>query len=236
MSIGAIVMAAGQGKRMKSRLPKVLHPIAGRPLVSWVLDALSGARISHTVVVLGHGADEVRPVLPQKSAVAIQREQLGTGHATQVGLRHLDRSCDTVIVLSGDTPLISRELIRAVVAGHRRSKAAATLVSAVVDEPGAYGRVVRDPTGVRVVEARDASRSERAIAEINAGLYVFDRQQLERALRRVGRDNAQGEAYLPDALAHITGPVRVHLSDDPRVVLGVNSRTELAEPTACAPS
>jgi bifunctional UDP-N-acetylglucosamine pyrophosphorylase/glucosamine-1-phosphate N-acetyltransferase len=229
MSIGAIVMAAGQGTRMKSRLPKVLHPIAGRPLVSWVLGALSGARIGHTVVVLGHGAGEVRPVLPPGCVVAIQREQLGTGHATQVGLRHLDRSCDTVIVLSGDTPLISRELVRAVIAGHRRATAAATLVSAVVDEPGAYGRVVRDPAGVRVVEARDADRAERAIKEINAGLYVFDRRQLERALRKVGRDNAQGEAYLPDALAHISGPVRIHRSDDPRVVLGVNSRAELAE-------
>ncbi len=228
MKIGAVVMAAGQGTRMKSRLPKVLHPIAGRPLISWVLDALSGARIDDTVAVLGHGAEDVRPVLPASCVVAIQREQRGTGHAVQVGLRRLDRSCDTVLVLSGDTPLISRDLVRRLIRSHRSSGAAATLVSAVVDDPAAYGRVVRDSTGVTVVEARDATGEQRAITEINAGLYIFDRKELERALRKVGRDNAQGEVYLPDALAHLTGRVRVHCSDDSRVVLGVNSPAELA--------
>ncbi len=213
---------------MKSRLPKVLHPVAGRPLISWVLDALSGARIDHTVAVLGHGAEDVRSVLPASCVVAIQRDQLGTGHAVQVGLRRLDRSCDTVLVLSGDTPLISRDLVRRLIRSHRRSGAAATLVSAIVDDPAAYGRVVRDSTGVTVVEARDATRDQRAINEINAGLYIFDRKQLERALRKVGRDNSQGEVYLPDALVHLTGLVRVHRSDDARVVLGVNSPAELA--------
>ena len=229
MSVGAVVMAAGQGTRMKSRVPKVLHRIAGRPLVGWVLDALAGAKVVHTVVVVGHGADEVRSVLPAGCGVALQREQHGTGHAVQIGLRKLDPACDTVVVLSGDTPLLSRELVRALIRAHRRGGRAATLVSAVLDDPGGYGRVVRDGGSVRVVEARDASPAELAIGEINAGLYVFDRRELERALRKVGRDNAQGEMYLPDVLPLLAGPIGVLVSPDPHVVLGVNSRAELAE-------
>ncbi len=228
MSIGAVVMAAGQGTRMKSALPKVLHEIAGRPLVGWVLDALSGVRVEHTVVVVGHGAPAVRRALPDGCAVAVQREQHGTGHAAQVGLRALDRSCDTVIVLSGDTPLLQRDLLRTLVRSHRRSGRVATVVSAVLDDGARYGRVIRDESGVRIVEAKDAGPVELAVREINAGLYVFDRVALERALRRVGRDNAQGEVYLPDALPHLDGSVGVLVSSDPDVVLGVNSHVELA--------
>lgn len=228
MSIGAVVMAAGQGTRMKSALPKVLHEIAGRTLVGWVLDALAGVKVDHTVVVVGHGADAVRRVLPTDCAVAVQREQHGTGHATQVGLRALDKSCDTVIVLSGDTPLLERDLLRNLIRAHKRGNRAATLVSAVLDDAARYGRVIRDGSGVRVVEARDATAAERAVKEINAGLYVFDRAKLERALRRVGRDNAQGEVYLPDVLPLLGGPIGVLISPDPDVVLGVNSRAELA--------
>jgi bifunctional UDP-N-acetylglucosamine pyrophosphorylase/glucosamine-1-phosphate N-acetyltransferase len=228
MTIGAVVMAAGQGTRMKSARPKVLHEIAGRPLVGWVLDALGGTRVAHTVVVVGHGAREVRDALPDGCATALQREQNGTGHATAIGVRALDASCDTVIVLSGDTPLLSRDLIRALVRSHVRGRRAATLVSTFMDEPGAYGRVIRDGDAVRIVEARDATAAERAIREINAGLYVFDRAELVRALRRVGRDNAQGEAYLPDVLPLLNGPVGVVVAPDPRVVQGVNSRSELA--------
>jgi bifunctional UDP-N-acetylglucosamine pyrophosphorylase/glucosamine-1-phosphate N-acetyltransferase len=229
MSIGAVVMAAGQGRRMKSSVPKVLHPIAGRPLVGWVLDALTGAKVDHMVVVVGHGADQVRAVLPDRCGVALQRAQHGTGHAVQIGLRKLDPACDTVIVLSGDTPLLSRELVRSLIRAHRRGDRAATIVSTMLDDPARYGRVVRDGGTVRVVEARDASSQELAIREINAGLYVFDRRQLERALRRVGRDNAQGEMYLPDVLPLLAGPIGVLVSPDPHVVLGVNSRVELAE-------
>jgi bifunctional UDP-N-acetylglucosamine pyrophosphorylase/glucosamine-1-phosphate N-acetyltransferase len=231
MSIGAVVMAAGQGTRMRSDLPKVLHPISGRPLVGWVLDALAGTRVHRTVVVVGHGSELVRESLPPGCTTALQREQHGTGHAVQVGLRALDKSCDTVIVLSGDTPLLTRELVRSLVRAHRRGRRAATLVSAVLDDAGRYGRVVREDGAVRIVEARDASAAQLAIREINAGLYVFDRVQLERALRKVGRDNAQGEVYLPDVLPLLTGPVGVLISPDPNVVLGVNSRAELA---ACA--
>lgn len=228
MGVGAVVMAAGTGTRMRSSLPKVLHTIAGRPLVGWVLDALGGVRVSHTVVVVGHGAEDVAAALPAKAGTALQREQHGTGHATQVGLRALDASCDTVIVLSGDTPLLSRDLIRDLVRRHRRSRAEATLVSTVLDDPGAYGRVIREGDSVRIVEARDASPAELEVAEINAGLYVFDRAALTKALRRVKRDNAQGEAYLPDVLPHMAS-VGVVVADDPNVILGVNSRVELAE-------
>lgn len=228
MSIGAVVMAAGQGTRMKSALPKVVHEIAGRPLVGWVLDALAGVTVRHTVVVVGHGAEQVRGILPARCGVALQRQQNGTGHAVQVGLRALDPSCETVLVLSGDTPLLSRELIRGLVRSHQRARRAATLVTAVLDDPAGYGRVVRGEDGIRVVEARDATPQELALHEINAGLYVFDRRQLERALRRVGKANVQGEAYLPDVLSLLTGPIGVVVSPDPQVILGVNSRAELA--------
>lgn len=229
MSIGAVVMAAGQGTRMKSAVPKVLHEIAGRTLVGWVLDALSGVKVDHTVIVVGHGAESVRRALPAGCKVALQREQHGTGHATQVGLRALDRSCDTVIVLSGDTPLLERDLLTSLVRSHRRAGRDATLVSAVLEDGARYGRVIREGAGIRIVEARDASAVELAVREINAGLYVFDRVALERALRRVGRDNAQGEVYLPDVLPLLDGPVGVLVSADPDVVLGVNSRADLAE-------
>jgi bifunctional UDP-N-acetylglucosamine pyrophosphorylase/glucosamine-1-phosphate N-acetyltransferase len=229
MSIGAVVMAAGQGTRMKSAIPKVLHEIAGRPLVGWVLDALAGVKVAHTVVVIGHGAEQVRNVLPKGCGIALQRQQHGTGHAVQVGLRALDPTCETVLVLSGDTPLLSRELIRSLVRSHQRARRAATIVTAVLDDPAGYGRVIRDGAGVRVVEARDAAADELAVREINAGLYMFDRRQLERALRRVGRGNAQGEVYLPDVLGKLSGPIGVIVSPDPQVILGVNSRAELAE-------
>ncbi len=229
MRIGAVVMAAGQGTRMKSSLPKVLHQIAGRPLVGWVLDALEGVRVVETVVVVGHGAAAVRAALPAGCKVALQREQHGTGHATQVGLRALDRACDTVIVLSGDTPLLERDLLHDLVRSHRRAKRAATLVSAVLDDGARYGRVIREGAAMRIVESRDASDAELEVREINAGLYVFDRVRLERALRRVGRDNAQGEVYLPDVLGLLDGPVGAFVSPDPDIVLGVNSRADLAE-------
>lgn len=222
-------MAAGKGTRMRSKTPKVLHPIAGRPLVGWVLDALAGSRVRHTVVVVGHGAKEVAAALPTGATTAVQRQQNGTGHAAQVGLRALDPDCDTVVVLSGDTPLLGRDLIRDVLRVHRRSGRGATVVSTVLPDAGSYGRVIRGEGRVRVVEARDATPEELEVTEINAGLYVFDRAEITRALRKVKRDNAQGEAYLPDALAHISGGVGVYRSDDPNVVLGVNSRVELAE-------
>lgn len=230
MSIGAVVLAAGQGTRMRSALPKVVHTLAGRPMVQWVLDALAGAGVEHTVVVVGYGAQTVRDALPAGVEVAVQEEQLGTGHATQVGLAQLDPACDTVIVACGDTPLLPVELVGRLVAEHASEPRSATMLTAVVADAASYGRVVRAADGrvARVVEARDADAGELAIGEYNAGLYVFDRAALAGVLERLDASNAQGEVYLTDALERLEGPVAALVADDPQAAAGVNDRVDLA--------
>ena len=230
MSIGAVVLAAGQGTRMRSALPKVVHPLAGRPMVQWVLDALAGAGVEHTVVVVGHGAQTVRDALPAGVEVAMQEQQLGTGHATQIGLAQLDPGCDTVIVACGDTPLLPAELVGRMVAEHASEPRSATMLTAVVADAASYGRVVRAADGrvARVVEARDAGPDELAIGEYNAGLYVFDRAALAGVLERLDSSNAQGEVYLTDALERLEGPVAALVADDPQAAAGVNDRVDLA--------
>jgi bifunctional UDP-N-acetylglucosamine pyrophosphorylase / glucosamine-1-phosphate N-acetyltransferase len=231
MTLGAVVLAAGQGTRMRSSLPKVLHPLAGRPMLGWVLAALDGAAPAHTVVVIGHGAERVREALPPGTVAAVQEQQHGTGHATAVGLEALDPSCDHVMVLCGDTPLLRADLLADLARVHDAEGRAATMVTALLDDAGAYGRVIRGADGALagVVEARDATPAQLAIREINAGIFAFARGPLEEALRRVGRDNAQGEAYLPDVLGLIEGGIGTVTSDDPAVVAGINTRVELAE-------
>ncbi len=230
MSIGAVVLAAGQGTRMRSALPKVAHGLAGRPMVQWVLDALGQAGVEHTVVVVGHGAEVVRETLPPEVVVTVQEEQLGTGHAAQVGLAALDPGCDTVVVACGDTPLLPSALVARLVAEHVSEPRAATMLSAVVPDAGSYGRVVRGADGrvARVVEARDASPEELAIGEYNAGLYAFDRTALAEVLERLDSSNAQGEIYLTDALERLEGPVAALVADDPEAAAGVNDRVDLA--------
>ena len=230
MILGAVVLAAGKGTRMNSALPKVLHPLAGRPMIGWVLESLSGVEIAHTVVVIGHGADAVAVALPDGVTTQVQDQQLGTGHATAVGLAGLPESCDTVLVLCGDTPLVSGDLISGLVAVHQSSGHAATMVTTVMPEAGCYGRVIRDASGAvtAVVEAGDASAVEREVREINAGIFMFDRAVLSAALARVGSSNAQGEVYLPDVLPLMGASIGTVITDDPDVVLGVNTLVDLA--------
>lgn len=230
MSIGAVVLAAGQGTRMRSALPKVVHPLAGRPMVNWVLSALAGGGAERTVVVVGHGAEAVRDVLPEGVAAVVQEEQRGTGDAAAVGLAGLPDDCETVVVACGDTPLLPASLVARLVSEHASEPRAATVLTAVVDDAGSYGRVVRDGDGriARVVEAGDASAEELAIGEYNAGLYAFDRAALARALAGLGTANAQGELYLTDALAALEGPVVPLVSDDPLLAAGVNDRVDLS--------
>jgi bifunctional UDP-N-acetylglucosamine pyrophosphorylase / glucosamine-1-phosphate N-acetyltransferase len=231
MNVGAIVLAAGEGTRMRSATPKVLHAVAGRSLVGWVLDALKGAEATHTVVVVGSGADAVQAALPEGVAVAVQAERRGTGDAARVGLEALDPSCDTVLVACGDTPLLTGELLARLVAQHASGGLPATLTTAVLDDAGAYGRIVRDDAGLvsRIVEARDASSDELAIGEFNAGLYVFQRAVLEKGLAGLSTHNAQGELYLTDVIADIDGGVGAVVASDAREVFGVNTRIDLAE-------
>lgn len=230
MILGAVVLAAGQGTRMKSARPKVLHPLAGRPMIGWVLASLAGIEVAHTVVVVGHGADAVAAALPEDVATCVQEQQRGTGHATGVGLVALPDACDTVLVLCGDTPLLAPALFVDLVAQHAQAAPAATMVTTMLPDAGVYGRVVRDDAGavVRVVEARDASVADAEIREINAGIFLFDRAALTAALGRVGSSNAQGEIYLPDVLPLLGGDVQTLVTDDAEAVLGVNTRVDLA--------
>lgn len=214
---------------MKSRLPKVLHPLAGRPMILWALDALGGMPAASVVVVLGPEADEVRDILPSEVRIGVQEVRDGTGGATRVGIAALDPGVRTVVVMCGDTPLVDPALVDALVADHQRTGRAATMVTAVLGDGGSYGRVIRDHRGVRVVEARDADHDQLAVREINAGLFAFDRGALADALEGVGTHNAQGEAYLPDVLPIISGEVGAMLAPDASVVHGVNTRADLAE-------
>jgi bifunctional UDP-N-acetylglucosamine pyrophosphorylase/glucosamine-1-phosphate N-acetyltransferase len=234
MSVRVIVLAAGQGTRMKSDLPKVLYDVAGRPLVSWVLDAVGGLAPDEIVVVIGHGADLVRDVLPDGTTVVVQEEQLGTGHAVMVALDAMgDASDDTIVVVPGDTPLIRADSLQAMLAAHRG--ASATLLTAHMDDPTGYGRVVRDGDRVvAVVEERDADEEQRAITEVAVSTYAFGGRELAEALALIDRANAQGEYYLTDVVAVLAGRggVGAVAAADGRDVRGVNSHDQLAATAA----
>lgn len=234
-----VVLAAGKGTRMKSAVPKVLHRAAGLPLVEHVLRTASGVNPASVVLILGHQADLVREALGKRLGLtfALQQPQLGTGHALLQAEPALSGARGTAVLLSGDVPLLKPGTLRALVARHEGAQAAATVVTAVLDAPDGYGRIVRGEDGRigAIVEHKDASAEERAIREINSGIYAFDLAPLFDALREIGSANAQGEYYLPDL-------VRIYRSrglvvetmplDDPREILGVNSRKELAEVAA----
>src|SRR5688500_5221760 len=226
-----VVLAAGQGKRMFSDLPKVLHALAGRPLLAHVLDAARELRPERLCVVVGHGADRVRAALAGPNvAFATQERQLGTGHAVMQALPALAPG-GTVLVLYGDVPLSSAATLRPLVDAALGGSAA--LLTQVVEEPGGYGRIVRDARGsvARIVEDKDATDAERAIGEINTGIMAMPRARLESWLARLGNANAQGEYYLTDVIAAAVADgvdIEVRHPSAPHECLGVNSKTELA--------
>jgi bifunctional UDP-N-acetylglucosamine pyrophosphorylase/glucosamine-1-phosphate N-acetyltransferase len=233
--IHVVVLAAGKGTRMKSGIPKVLHPAAGLPLIQHVLRAAEPLAPASTVIVVGHHADQVRASLGIRLGLsfALQEPQLGTGHALLQAEPHLKDATGTVILLSGDVPLLRAGTLQKLVAHHQRSRAAATVLTAVVDAPDGYGRIVRDGKGIAaIVEHKDASPEQRRIREINSGIYAFDREPLFAALREIGSANAQGEYYLPDLVTIYRSRglvVETVVLDDWREILGVNSRKELAD-------
>lgn len=235
--LAIIVLAAGRGTRMKSRLPKVLHPISGRPLVGHVLTTASRLGAQHIEVVVRHERDQVVDVLnAQYPEVMIvdQDEVPGTGRAVEVALDAIPDFDGDVLILSGDCPLADAATLTSFVQEHRTTGAAATLMTAVVDDPTGYGRVIRDAGGDvdRIVEQKDASEAETAITEINAGMYVFRAQALRDNLPDVGVANAQGEKYLTDvpALLRRAGDrVAASVVSDVTVTYGVNDRVQLAQ-------
>ncbi|MEE9179119.1 MAG: bifunctional UDP-N-acetylglucosamine diphosphorylase/glucosamine-1-phosphate N-acetyltransferase GlmU, partial [Acidimicrobiia bacterium] len=221
------------GKRMMSNLPKVAYPLAGRALISWVLEAVRPLEPASTVVVIGHGADRVRSVLADDVVVAVQEEQLGTGHATQVGLEAIPSidPGDTIVVLYGDMPLLTHDLIADL--ADLSSGADARMVTTDLDDPSGYGRVVRDVAGqvVGIVEDRDCTAEQRLITEINAGVYAFRAGHLEGSLQEVSNDNAQGEYYLTDVAGILVGKGdRLEaVMASAQEVMGINSQDQLAE-------
>jgi bifunctional UDP-N-acetylglucosamine pyrophosphorylase / glucosamine-1-phosphate N-acetyltransferase len=230
-----VVLAAGEGTRMRSAAPKVMHGFAGRTLLGHVLAACAPLDADVTAVVIGHGRDRVAEHLAALAPAAVpvvQADQRGTGHAVRVALEAMPETAGTVLVLPGDTPLLRAETLRSLVQAHEDSGAAATLLTSVVPDPTGYGRVVRAPAGevLRVVEHADADDEERRIAEVATSVYAFADAPLRRALERLSTDNAQGEEYLPDVIAaFVAAGQPVHAVVAPaEETAGVNDRVQLA--------
>ena len=233
-----VVLAAGRGTRMKSSRPKVLHEAAGLPLIEHVLRAADSIAPSTVVVIVGHGAPEVESGLRKRPGLrfAVQEPQLGTGHALLQAEPALKSRTGTVVMLSGDVPLLRADTLREFLRHHKATRASATVLTALVEDPSGYGRILR--TGEKIssiVEHRDATAPERDIREINSGIYAFDLAPLFDSLKQIGSQNAQGEYYLPDLVRIYHGrgmAVETVRVGDPREISGVNSRKELAEVTA----
>jgi bifunctional UDP-N-acetylglucosamine pyrophosphorylase/glucosamine-1-phosphate N-acetyltransferase len=229
-----LVLAAGKGTRMKSAIAKVLHPAAGRPLIDYVLDVAASLDPTSVTVVVGHQGEAVeRRVAGRPGVRSVRQEpQLGTAHAVLQAERALAGQAGTVVLLSGDVPLLSARTVRTLLDTHVSKRAAATVLTARLEDPFGYGRIVREDGEIaRIVEERDASPSERAIDEINTGVYAFDVEALFSALRQVASTNAQGEYYLTDlvGLFRAAGrPVGTVPVPEAREILGVNSRADLA--------
>ncbi|KTR87183.1 bifunctional UDP-N-acetylglucosamine diphosphorylase/glucosamine-1-phosphate N-acetyltransferase GlmU [Leucobacter chromiiresistens] len=236
--LAVVILAAGQGTRMKSALPKVLHRIGGRSLIAHVLDAAAGLDPAQVVAVVRHERDRVSAAILEHApdtVIVDQDEVPGTGRAVELALAALPDDFDgSVVVLSGDAPLIDTATLEGLVKGHLGGGRAMTLLSAVFDNPTGLGRILRDDSGavLGIVEEKDADDEQRRITEINGGIYVFSRRALQTALASIDTNNAQGEKYLTDAAARILvtgGDVEAVATDDPWTIAGVNDRAQLAE-------
>jgi bifunctional UDP-N-acetylglucosamine pyrophosphorylase/glucosamine-1-phosphate N-acetyltransferase len=235
-NLDVIILAAGQGTRMKSKTMKVLHRAAGRQIIEYVLDLAAEVCDTVPVVVVGHQREDVQKAIGGRGRFAVQEEQKGTGHAVLMAAEVLEREGSRgrrVLILSGDVPLTRPATLKQLVDQHEAEKNALTLLTMKLDDPAMYGRVVRGADGTvdRIVEMKDASPEERAIDEVNAGVYVFDTDHLFENLRGLSSNNAQGEYYLTDLIAILRNRgerVGAVIASDPTEALGVNSRADLA--------
>lgn len=230
----AIILAAGQGTRMKSKLYKVLHPVCGKSMVKHVVEAMKNVQIEEIVTIIGHGAEAVKAELGDSCQYALQEEQLGTAHAVTQAESVLANKSGTTIVVCGDTPLITAETIEKLVAFHEENEAKATILTAYTEQPSGYGRIIRNEEGSveRIVEHKDASLEELAVNEINTGTYCFDNEALFQALKQVSNNNVQSEYYLPDVIEilKLAGEaVTAFQTDNFEETLGVNDRIALSE-------
>ncbi|MGW0927282.1 bifunctional UDP-N-acetylglucosamine diphosphorylase/glucosamine-1-phosphate N-acetyltransferase GlmU [Streptomyces sp. NPDC002644] len=232
-----VVLAAGEGTRMRSATPKVLHTLCGRSLVGHVLAASRELEPENLVVVVGHAREQVTGHLAEADAAvrtAVQEEQNGTGHAVRIALAELGEADGTVVVVCGDTPLLRGETLRALAGTHAADGNAVTVLTAEVPDATGYGRIVRDDQGAvtAIVEHKDASETQRAIREINSGVFAFDGRLLADALGRLRTDNSQGEEYLTDVLGILRADghrVGASVAADHREIAGINNRVQLAE-------
>jgi len=229
----ALILAAGEGTRMKSSLAKVLHRVVGKTMIRHVLETVQAVSPSRIVIVIGHQADAVRSELEgERVEFVFQEPRLGTGRAALMSEGSFDGFAGTIVVLNGDTPLLRPRTLERLAAFHRGESASATVLSAEIDDPTGYGRIVRDGQGtfLRITEHKDANDSVRAIREIDSGIFCFESADLFSALKRVGRRNVQGEYYITDVMETLQGEgkrVAVFRCDQREEVLGINTVEQL---------
>ncbi len=228
----ALIMAAGSGTRMKSEKPKVAFEILGKPLVKWVVDASLEAGCNEVVCILGHGSDVVEPLV-EGTKVVYQRERLGTGHAVMCASEQIAACGGSVVVLSGDCPLVRPSTIKTLLDTRKSNGASAVILTSIEDDPAGYGRIVRNEAGEvsAIVEHKDCTPEQLAIKEVNSGMYAFDSNDLAEYLDKIGNNNAQGEYYLTDVVALMVADgktVDAVAVDDPAETMGINNRAQLA--------
>ncbi|AMW32578.1 bifunctional UDP-N-acetylglucosamine diphosphorylase/glucosamine-1-phosphate N-acetyltransferase GlmU [Fervidobacterium islandicum] len=220
-----LILAAGLGKRMKSKYPKVVHKILGKPMINWVVDL--GKKFGEVGVVVGHKAEIVKSYLPLDVKTYLQEPQLGTGHAVMCAKQFITAG-DDILILYGDVPLLKPETIEKLAQTHARAKADVTVLTFIADDPTGYGRIIRNGEKIRIVEHKDANEEQLKIKEVNSGIYVFSGKFLLENLDKLSNNNAQGEYYLTD-LVEMASKVETVLLDDPVQVSGVNDRVQLAQ-------
>ena len=230
----AVVLAAGQGSRMKSKLYKVLHPVAGKPMVGHVIDQVEATGASEIVTIVGFGAEKVKDYLGNRTNYAVQEEQLGTGHAVIQAEAHLKDKDGITLVICGDTPLLTAETLNNLFDYHKQKGAKATILTAHAQNPTGYGRVIRNEENSveKIVEQKDANEIEKMVQEVNTGTYCFDNRVLFETLSQVGNDNSQGEYYLPDVIEILKNKneiVDAYKMGSEHDGLGVNDRVALSE-------
>ena len=234
MNAAAVILAAGAGTRMKSEKPKVAHEMLGKPLVAWVIDAAQEAGVERIVTIVGHKREQVEAIVADRTEVAVQEQQRGTADAVAASRGALGGFEGSLLVLSGDCPLISASTMRALVDAREEADAAVVVLTMQPEDPFGYGRIIRDADGAveRIVEQKDATPEEAAVRECNSGFYCFDAQALFKAIDQVDSDNAQGEYYLTDVLEicrKAGRPVLALQTTDTAECLGINTPEQLAD-------
>ncbi len=233
INITALILAAGEGKRMKSDKAKVLHKVCGKAMIEWVYEAARNAGVEKCVAIVGHKAEQVVEYMGDRVEFVLQEQRLGTGHAVMQARRYMEGG-GYILILYGDTPLISTTTIKNSIKHMINEKLHAVVISAEVENPEGYGRIVRDKEGCfkRIVEHRDTNDEERIITEINSGMYIFSAEELAQALELLGNDNDQAEYYLTDTLEIMLSKgykVGIFKAQDSEDVLGVNDKTQLKQ-------